>query len=176
MKNVGFVAMVFLTMAFAECSSNVDNSNVGIDKTRSSETKTQFTAATKIIYHFGDASVAPQWHRSYSITVTRSEAQLVIDSYGKIIDQATRDIAATDFEKLIETIRDANISKVTATSDSSGCTGGTSESLTIYDQETELLDADVYHCQGDWGTLSGNIGSVKAAMVDLFPDKRSELK
>ena len=40
------------------------------------------TAIKEIIYRFGDASVPPDYHRSYTITVTAGGVRIVVDSYG----------------------------------------------------------------------------------------------
>jgi len=38
----------------------------------------------KIVYHFADASVPPQYHRSYTITVIPDCVEIVVNSYGEI--------------------------------------------------------------------------------------------
>ena len=35
----------------------------------------------RITYHFGDASVPPEYHRSYTITVAPDKIDMVVDSY-----------------------------------------------------------------------------------------------
>ena len=38
-----------------------------------------------VTYAFTDSSVPPQYHRSVTLTVTRDEAHIVIDSYGDVL-------------------------------------------------------------------------------------------
>jgi len=47
---------------------------------------------TKIIYSYGDSSVPPQYHRSYTITVTNEKLHIVVDSYGDILHEKEYDM------------------------------------------------------------------------------------
>lgn len=177
MKNNTSIVTVLFVVLFIGCAAATNSSiAANADTTAASQTSTQYSGATRVVYHFGDSSIPPEWHRSYTITITRETAQLVIDSYGKVIDESRINIDNEKFESLIKTIDRAKIHKVNVKSASPSCTGGTSESLKIYDQDNVLFDGDVYHCQGNWGTLAGDLRSVKAEMVNLFPDKKVGLK
>jgi len=177
MKNASSIVTALFAVLFVGCAAVVNSStSANPDIGATSQTSTQFSGADKVIYHFGDSSIPPEWHRSYTITITGKTAELVVDSYGKIVDTAKIDIDNEKFEALIKTIRKAEIHKVDVKSPSPFCSGGTSESLKIYQQKTELFSGDVSHCQGDWGTLAGDLRSVKAELVDLFPDKKAKLK
>lgn len=133
--------------------------------------------ATRVIYHFGDSSVPPEYHRSHTLTVTKSNARLVVDSYGKIVDEATVIISEEQFNQVLKTIRDSKIAVRRSVKEDEGCSGGTSESLEILEGESVLFKADIYHCGGsDYGTLTGDIKAVKEKLKSLFPDFRDELK
>ena len=55
---------------------------------------------TEIAYHFADASVPPDYHRSYSITVTAAAVRIVVDSYGEILADETFAVTAERFDEL----------------------------------------------------------------------------
>jgi hypothetical protein len=126
--------------------------------------------ADSIVYRFGDRSVPPQYHRSYTITVTASKARIIVDSYGKPV--AESEVAATrgDLEAVLQAFKDAGI-KREERAPQRGCTGGTSESLTLYKGSKELFNEGVSHCGGEnTGTLSGDVSAVRAKMSSFFPD------
>ncbi|EKV03083.1 hypothetical protein Lepto7375DRAFT_5358 [Leptolyngbya sp. PCC 7375] len=52
---------------------------------------------TKIVYRFRDASVPPRYHKSYRISVTSSEANIVVNSYGRQLNERTIQISPTEF-------------------------------------------------------------------------------
>jgi hypothetical protein len=72
------IAILFLAL-FAMLS--------GIDACRNIDGEHKMTETTikEITYHFGDASVPPNYHRSYTITVTADSVKIVVDSYGNYI-------------------------------------------------------------------------------------------
>ena len=45
----------------------------------------ELPGASKIVYHFKDRSVPPEYHRSYTIEVTKDSSSCIVDSYGNII-------------------------------------------------------------------------------------------
>jgi len=56
----------------------------------------------KIVYSFRDASVAPQYHKSYTITVTAEKASIVVNSYDKVLGEGENNVNAKDWNTLIE--------------------------------------------------------------------------
>ncbi len=134
------------------------------------EESSDLNEANKIIYHFGDGSVGPEYHRSYTITITTSKAKLVVDSYGKMIAESEVDITSDELASVLKAVQNGNIKKQERTSQP-GCTGGTSESLGLYRDEKELFKESASHCGGqDSGNLSGDVDSVRAKMSSYFPD------
>ena len=107
---------------------------------------------TRIEYRFGDASVAPDYHRSYTITITDSTRTIAIDSYGDILLTRQYPNTPSDFQAFKEKLSGKGI-KTHKEKDSGGCSGGTSESLRLYKDDVKILDAYVYHCSGESGTL-----------------------
>jgi len=123
---------------------------------------------SKIIYHFGDSSVPPRYHRSYTITATENELHVIVDSYGEIKAEKKVEISASQFDEISETLSNIESKKL---GENKGCTGGTSERITYFSSDQEEFSASVYHCGGkDSGTLAGDINAVKSSMKKLIPD------
>ena len=137
----------------------------------SQNNKVMETQITEIVYHFGDASVPPQYHRSYTITVVSDTAQIVVDSYGDILAEKKYEITQAQFDSVIVALEKNNI-KNCKPKKNKGCTGGTSENISYSDSTKELFTGYVYHCGGkDFGNLSGDSRAfaheVKTLILDL---------
>ena len=126
---------------------------------------------TRIVYHFQDASVPPQYHRSYTITVTREHAHIIVDSYGDILAEESIDIAEQVIDDLARDIEIYQIKRQKRKSDTMEYTGGTSKSLTVYSEGILVLDGTVYDYRGRFeGSLSGNIDAFTQKIEDLIPN------
>ena len=123
-----------------------DASNIAV-------TPDMMNEVTKVEYRFGDRSVAPDYHRSYTITITDTEKAIAIESYGDVLltKQYTNTLA--DFQAFKAELSTKGITKHKE-KDSGGCSGGTTETLRLYKGDEMLFDAYVYHCSGESGTLS----------------------
>lgn len=132
---------------------------------------------TKIIYSFKDASVPPQYHRSYTLTVTREQAHIIVDSYSDILADVTIDMPEQIIDDLAKYIEKYQIKEKEHKSDTTICTGGISKSLTVYSDANILLNGTVYQCGGFLeGSLSGDIDSFAKKIEDLIPDFTNLLK
>ncbi len=128
------------------------------------------SAISQITYQFSDASVPPDCHRSFSITVTDNQASIVVDSYGDILADETYPITAGQFDDLRKGLERNRIMNCAPTDDE-GCTGGTCERISWRDNEKELFSGTVYHCGGsDTGDLCGDITGFAGVIKSLIPD------
>jgi len=121
-----------------------------------------WSQATKVEYRFGDASVAPDYHRSYTIAITDSSKVISIDSYGGTLLTRQYPNTPADFQSFKEQLSKQGISKHEDI-DSGGCCGGTTEYIRLYKQNTKIFDAYVYHCSGERGNLY-----LPAGTADMF--------
>lgn len=129
-----------------------------------------------IVYRFGDASVPPQFHRSYSITITEDTLSVVVDSYGDVLHQKSFPFTVDDFTKVKQMIKKHKIGNVNLGEDD-GCTGGTTESLALYGINGILFSGTVYHCGGnDCGNLGGDIKSLAEGIKIFVPGLRKMLQ
>ena len=131
---------------------------------------------TEIAYHFADASVPPDYHRSYGITVTASEVRIVVDSYGEILADETFAVTAERFDELRGSLSRRRIMNCVLTEDE-GCTGGTSEKISYRDDQRQLFSGTVHHCGGkDTGDLCGEISAFAEDVKKLVPDLENLLQ
>ena len=124
----------------------------------------------EITYHFGDASVPPEYHRSYTITVTTDKVRIVVDSYGEILADEEYEITNKQFNDIRKSLERNKVRNCTLGYDE-GCSGGTSERISFSDGENEKFSGMVYHCGGkDTGNLCGDIASFADDVKNLVPD------
>jgi len=127
-------------------------------------------AIQEITYHFKDASVPPEYHRSYTVTVTTDKVRIVVDSYGKILADKEYEIISKQFDDIRNSLKRNEIRNCTL-GDDEGCTGGTIERISFSDGENEIFSGAVYHCGGkDTGNLCGDITSFADDVKNLVPN------
>lgn len=131
--------------------------------------------ATRIVYEFGDSSVPPQYHRSFVISVTATSASIVVDSYGEILAEESYPITKKQFNRVLKALAAADMS-IAQAGESPDCTGGTTETVSVYRHAERVFRGWVYHCGGeDHGTLIGDVNIIAEAVCSLIPDL-AELK
>ena len=135
-----------LVLSLLGCGSS---NNVSTDVPVSSA---DWEETTKIEYRYGDSSVAPDYHRSYVVTITDSTKTITIDSYGDVLLTRLYSNTPSDFQAFKEDLSRKGIKKHKE-KDSGGCSGGTSETIRLYKGDVQFFDAYVYHCSGESGTL-----------------------
>ncbi|MEA3265487.1 MAG: hypothetical protein U9P42_00895, partial [Candidatus Fermentibacteria bacterium] len=104
--------------------------------------------ATRIVYEFGDSSVPPPYHRSFIISVTCRNATVVVDSYGEILADESYSITQKQFNLVLEALTAADMSTIQE-GESPDCTGGTSETVSVYINAERVLHGWVLHCGGE---------------------------
>ena len=148
---VNVLALAIAFSMFVQCKQNADEQSQMEQETISSA---DWKQTTKMEYRFGDSSVPPQYHRSYTISISISEKTITIDSYGDVLLQRQYDNTLDEFLKFRDAIAEKKISKHEET-DALGCTGGKTEHIRLYKGDEIYFDAFVYHCAGDdTGTLN----------------------
>ena len=127
-------------------------------------------AIQEITYHFVDASVPPEYHRSYTVTVTTDKVRIVVDSYGEILADKGYEITNKRFDDIRKSL-ERNKIKNCSLGDDKGCTGGTIERISFSDGKSEIFFGSVYHCGGkDTGNLCGDIASFADDIKNLVPE------
>ena len=119
-------------------------------------------------YRYGDASVPPQYHRSYTLTITRTEVHAVVDSYGDVLAETTVPLPAEVWDRLAARV--ARLSGISDDDGDDGCTGGTSRELTVTDGDSVVVDADVSVCGGSGSDDADRIDDAVAPVIAAIPD------
>ncbi len=120
-------------------------------------------APTAIEYQFTDASVPPQYHRSWTLRVDPMTARITVDSYGDAL--AERETALPDglWQRLT-----ANLpAEQSPAGPADGCTGGTSMAVRVSSDDRVLLDRSGDNC-GGVNTMD-DVATWIAPARDLFP-------
>jgi hypothetical protein len=127
--------------------------------------------AAVIEYRYGDASVPPEFHRSYTLTITRTDVHVVVDSYGDVIVEATEPLPGEVWDDLVADVGDmAALDAGNGAGGGDGCAGGTSRHLTVRDAGVVVVDLDAEVC-GDAGSRAGErIDDYVAPVTEVFPD------
>lgn len=111
----------------------------------------------KIEYHFQDASVPPEYHRSYSWIITETSIHYISDSYGRILKDTTQQISLEKWEKCKTAFLNCGIKNVKRKEIEKGCTGGTSVSIYTWLDNTENFSGTISKCGGEnEGNLTGD--------------------
>ena len=131
---------------------------------------------TKIIYHFGDASVPPMYHRSYTVEINKDSLNIVVNSYGDILAEKSYQLDSLQFDSIVANIDSCKIENQ-KNKKNRGCTGGTSESISYFKGEDKMFSGYVYHCGGDdYGDMKGEIRGFGKDVRKLIPDLDSLLR
>jgi len=115
-------------------------------------------------YSYQDSSVPPPYHRSFDITVEPDKAHIQVDSYGDILVDSTFSITTTAFENLIFTINNANLQSGEAKA-GQGCTGGTSERLSITSTDKKVYEGRFEHCGGN--RIPARLGDYEKVVLEI---------
>jgi hypothetical protein len=120
-----------------------------------------------VTYAFLDSSVPPQYHRSITLTVTRDDAHIVVDSYGDVLADEHTPTPAAVWENLGSTL--PTVQGLNATDPGSGCTGGTGIALSVVAGAETLVNVSPQFCGGSNDALEAPIRAWIAPARDLFP-------
>ncbi len=120
-----------------------------------------------VTYAFFDSSVPPQYHRSITLTVTRDDAHIVVDSYGDVLADKHVPTPAGVWATLGETL--PTVQDLTVTDPGQGCTGGTGIDLTVVAGAETLVALSPQFCAGSNDALEAPIRAWIAPARDLFP-------
>lgn len=130
-----------------------------------------------LIFHFQDASVPPEYHRSYTLTFEENKTHLIVDSYGDVITDTLLNLSEEDTQKIFSLIDKYNIKNKPKNNDDKGCTGGTGISIKYGLDKDVFCDGYAYFCGGTAeGDLHGDISSFEKDIIELIPKFNTYLK
>ena len=88
-------------------------------------TNEQWNKVAIIEYSFTDSSTPPEYHRSYSLTVTKTKATIHVSSYGDVLLDKTYKVTPAQWKKVIQNLKELNIRHWEVCAEP--CEGGESE-------------------------------------------------
>jgi len=127
-------------------------------------------------YRYQDASVPPEYHRSYTISVTPERVYFSVDSYGMILLEDSFKLKGGRYHTFAEALLVLDIRKRDDRSDDR-CTGGTTDRLELFIGQGNELKGHVYHCaREDFGDLEGEVAAAVELFKGLVPDLVKKVK
>ncbi len=155
---VAILSSLSMLISFVACNNNKKI------KEQNKKEVTETTTNDTFIYSYGDASVPPQYHRSYTITVTAAAAHLVVDSYGDVKAKDSLPLTESVYAGFVKGLNGLQL-KNKKDLESEGCTGGTTDKLILYAGTSREIKGYTYYCANkEFGNLEGNV----AVAGDLF--------
>jgi hypothetical protein len=122
----------------------------------------------QITYHFGDSSVPPEFHRSYTLTIDAAEVHVVVDSYGDVLEDVTEPVPAEVWDALVDNL--GTVTDLDAGDDDAGCSGGTSRSLVVTDQGDTVTDTAFSVCGGANDAPAATLDTYVQPVRDAIPN------
>lgn len=122
-------------------------------------------ANARIEYRFTDASIPPEYHRSYTLVVTRQETRISVDSYGDLLFEGMVPTTTQAWQDL--SLGYPAIAELSSPPEGS-CTGDTRASVEVTDAGTTVLDLSASSCE-DAARVASRISDWITAARSLFP-------
>jgi len=124
-----------------------------------------YADATEIVLEWGPPSVAPEYRRTRTWTVTPTALHFTVtDGRGDEVKVAVTPITEEHWANVLATIDTAEL-HIGEQEEDAGCTGGTTRHLRISEGETVLLDGRTYVCAS---TSSGPLHGDHAALLEAI--------
>jgi hypothetical protein len=131
----------------------------------------------EVYYHFGDASVPPPDHRSYTLQVKKDAIDVTIDSYGEILAQHHFDASSRVLEVLSKALQQSNIDYTEEQAQDEGCTGGTTATIGYTTKQGRVFRASNYYCGGKIiGNLAGDVTGFVQQLKQLVPNLQALIR
>ena len=123
--------------------------------------------ATCVLMGYDDASVAPEYHRSYSMMFSQTHIKIEVVSYGRTLAADEHAISCDEFASLKNLLRGQRIRKVQK--QDSGMTGGSGGYLSLMKGGELLFSAYIY---GNYRVIDGDLsfdGFLFESAYSTFP-------
>jgi hypothetical protein len=134
----------------------------------SEQLKFETSTTKKVVYKYNDASVAPEYHRSFEISTFNDHVTIVVDSYGDILKEKEYAIDEQIYSSLIELINSTNFVNCDV-EEAEPCDGGTSESLFVYTND-KVHEVTLDKCgSAEYPSSCGDIDGIIKKIKSLIP-------
>lgn len=120
-----------------------------------------------VTYAFQDSSVPPQYHRSYTLTVTQAESRIVVDSYGDVLADESAPTSTKVWQEI--SAGTPSIADLVPVGQVDGCAGGTSFDVEVTVPLETLVELSADLCGGDNDDVARVVTDWLAPARDQFP-------
>ncbi len=138
------LAALLPLLAAVGCTDDPDDP---ADDRTSSAVESADPAAVSVEIAFHDASVEPQYHRSWTITADQARMRVVADSYGDVLDESTLDTPPDAWSDFVAALP-AALDELDGAGADENCAGGTGLTLEVDGLEGGPRTADSGSCGG----------------------------
>jgi hypothetical protein len=164
--SIPFFATIIAFSFFISCGNTAD---------KTSNSKENQVNKDTLMYRFGDASLPPEYHRSYTINVTPGMVFLSIEVYGDILASDSAALSTDSYKAFAKSISDLQIKNKVA-NENEGCVGGTSDTFDLYPGTSKQVSGHIYHCGGaHYGDLDGDVSKAAGLFNALIPDLQNKI-
>ncbi len=120
-----------------------------------------------VTYAFHDASVPPAYHRSITLTVTKDESRIVVDSYGQVLADQAAPTPPAVWAALGRSL--PSVSGIVVSDAAEGCVGGTAADLVVSSGRRDLVDVSAPFCGGSNPKVGKALDAWVSPARALFP-------
>ena len=120
-----------------------------------------------VTYEFRDASVPPPFHRSVVLVFDRSQARIVIDSYGDILAERTATMTPEAWNLVAEGF--PAVRGLVLAQPENACTGGTGFAATVAEDGKVLFTLRGLACGGVNSDAADRLAEWVEPVRSLFP-------
>ncbi len=144
---------------------------------QTSEEKVKEQKINFLVFQFHDASVPPEYHRSFTLTFETDKAHLLVDSYGDIITDTQLNLNKETIQKIFSLVDKHQIKNKEKKNVDEGCTGGTGVSIKYGFEKEVFCNGYVYFCGGTTdGDLQGDLKAFEKEILEMIPEFNYYLK
>lgn len=120
-----------------------------------------------VTYEFHDSSVPPPYHRSFRLVFDRSQARIVVDSYGDVLADRTAAVSPAAWDEVAQGF--PAVRGLVLADPADGCTGGTGFSATVAEDGTVRFSLSGLACGGVNSDAADRLAEWVGPVRSLFP-------
>ena len=118
---------------------------------------------SKVVYRHSTPTVAPDYYRSFSVTVTAEEIVVDVRNYSKTLLAKRYTNTSENYQSFIKQLQEAGVKKVKEVDNAAG--GGEAESLSLFKGEDEYFSAYESSGSGNLKVANGDLGVLVRRIV-----------
>lgn len=120
-----------------------------------------------VTYEFRDSSVPPPFHRSFVLVFDRTQARIVVDSYGDVLAERSAPMTPDAWDRVAEGF--PQVSGLMLAQPEDVCTGGTGFAATVAEDGTVRFKLQGLACGGVNSDAADRLAEWVAPVRSLFP-------